>query len=129
MLAETGTRLMFTRDGGGSPRRGDRRRAIDPLGSASAALWGGLPWVLAQDSSALVPGEHGREKWKEPLSLGEPRLGRRVVALPDDGIRLGEVGLAQAPGYDRLVLVHEHEVAALERDPVRRSEERRVGKE
>src|SRR6058998_1084167 len=78
-----------------------------------AASFPHLVTSTSKYSGLDIPVKHGSEEPREGLVLRIPFLWRRVVPLPYDRIVLVAVGCAEAPGDHRLVLVHEHEKAAL----------------
>src|SRR6202008_3692444 len=61
------------------------------------------------NAGTSVPVEHAAHEGGEPLPFRVPRRRRSVVALPDDRVVVPVID-AHTPRYDRLILVHEHQV-------------------
>src|SRR5512132_1688162 len=80
---------------------------------SSAASFPRLVTSTSQYSGLDIPVKHAGEEPREALVLRIPFLWRRVVPLPYDRIVLVAVGCAEASGDHRLVLVHEHDKAAI----------------
>src|SRR4029077_15788379 len=87
--------------------------STSPGRPSPAASFPRLVTSTSKYSGLDIPVKNAGEEPRDGLVLRIPFLWRRVVPLPYDRIVLVAVGCAEAPGDHRLVLVHEHEKAAI----------------